>query len=526
MSACRSVQSRRLSAGHLLGTVASLLACSSCSVTRTDEPPSAPESRDFQAAIARVERSDPGSPATLIAQLSYADFLLNGVSGPACAQQLTQVQEQLGSVNANPKANAMFPDGWARAVDIEYRLHLARADCGAADVNSELRAAVAAAHRAVDLYRGTFDYLSMVTMQFDVAVVLRRLGENAAAVSALETTLAMDREYGFEDDARENYAVLLTWRGEPADESHVSLLMRDFPKRKVTLTFGWHPSDVRMRLESQRENWEDGQILRSRAAAEFERRIVAGADGGWDVSYAHRLTRYEPGVWPATEDPRKEPAMTFSAVPLPLGFKVSAAGEFGGVTDSAAFSETFLAKATELIRSSMPSGEGARELADQAVDTAANYLSPGALEAGTAETYQLETAMWIGATLEQGVWREISAPLSLPGMSRVVVQNRVQFAFSRMVPCTAGEAVQRCAEIVMHVMPDQGALDQIVADFVLAGTNVRLRNYRASIEARIVVDPQTLFPYSREERIYWYASVGKGARDSLIRSEHVVSAPL
>jgi hypothetical protein len=40
-------------------------------------------------------------------------------------------------------------------------------------------------------------------------------------------------------------------------------------------------------------------------------------------------------------------------------------------------------------------------------------FAPGMLEAQTIENYQLETAMWIGATLEQGVWYEISAPLSL-----------------------------------------------------------------------------------------------------------------
>src|SRR4029077_2892038 len=118
-----------------------------------------------------------------------------------CAQRLEQAQEQLGSVEANPKASVMFPDGWARAVDIEYRLHLARADCGSeADRENELGTAVAAARRAVELYRNMFDYRSMVIMQFDVGVVLRQLGDNAAALAALETALDMDREYGFQDD--------------------------------------------------------------------------------------------------------------------------------------------------------------------------------------------------------------------------------------------------------------------------------------------------------------------------------------
>jgi hypothetical protein len=529
MVACRSVQSRRKNARRLLCAAASVLVCSSCSVTRTDAPSRAPESGDFQKAIARVERSDPGSPSDLLTQLSYADFLVNGASGPACAQRLKQAEELLVSVNASPKATAMFPDGWAHAVDVEYRLHLARADCGGSDVNEELRTAVSAARRAAELYRNTFDYPSMVIMQFDAAVLQHRLGKKAAALSALESVLEMDREYGFEDDARENYSLLLTWRGEPADDSHVARLMQDFPKRKVTLTFGWRGADLRMRLENQRVSLEGGRILRSRASASFERRIVADAGDGWNVSYYGRLTGYEPGVWPSDRDPQENPTTVFTALPLPVGFKVSVEGEFGGVTDSAEFSENLLAKTAEIIRTAMPSGQVARDLADQAIDTAGSYLSPGALEAATGQNYQLDTAMWIGATLEQGLWQEISAPLSLPGMPRVVVQNRVQFAFTRRVPCTAHEraregaheAAHACAEIVIRATPEKGDLDQIISDFVLPGTGAHLHNYTASIEARIVVDPMTLLSYAREERLYWYVSLGKGPQDTLIRSEHL-----
>ncbi len=131
--------------------------------------------------------------------------------------------------------------------------------------------------------------------------------------------------------------------------------------------------------------------------------------------------------------------------------------------------------------------------------------------------------MWIGSTLEQGVWHELSAPLSVPGMPRIVVQNRLQFAFTRRVPCIDGAAAQTCAEIVIRATPERGDLDQIMADVVLPGTKTQFRDYTASTEARIVVDPTTLLPYAREERIYWYVSIGKGAQDSMLRSEHVLS---
>jgi hypothetical protein len=499
----------------LLCVAISLLACA-CSVPPHQAQTSAPQASDFEATIARIGRTDPGSPAVLSAQLADAEFLLSGALGP-CAERLERVQEQLGSVDANPKARVMFPDGWARATDLEYRLHLARAACGSqTDRENELRTAAWAARRAVELYRNAFDYRSMAIMQFDVGIVLHQLGEKAAALAALATALDMDREYGFQDDARENYKLVLTWRGETADDAYITGLMQDFPQRRAVLQFGWHPSDARITFESHRERLEDDQIVASRAAASFERRVGPDSDGGWSVSYTHRLTGYEPGVWPTLQGSQTPQTTFLPALLSAVGFKVSTTGEFEGVTDSTAFAARLAAKTEKLIRAAAPSGDRARSLMNAALEATADTFSPGLLEAATAENYQLETAMWIGATLEQGVWYEISAPLSLPGIPRVVVQHRIQFAFTRIVPCTASVAAQTCVEMVIRATPDEEALDQVIADGGLTA-------YTASTEARIVTDAATLVPYTREERIYWYASLGKARRDSVLMSEHLVS---
>lgn len=499
----------------LLCAVTSLLAYA-CSVPPHQTQTTARQASDFEATIARIGRTDPGSPAVLSAQLAYAEFLLSEALGP-CAERLLRVQEQLGSVDANPKARVMFPDGWARASDLEYRLHLARAACGSeTDRENELRTAVWAARRAVELYRNVFDYRSMALMQFDVGTVLHQLGEKGAALAALTTALDMDREYGFQDDARENYKLLLTWQGEPAGDARIAGLMQEFPKRRAVLQFGWRASDARITLESHRECLDDGQIADSRATATFGRRVGADNDGGWSVSHAHRLTRYDPGVWPTMQGSHT-PQRVFNPAALPAAdFKVSATGEFEGATDSTAFAARLAAKTEELIRAAAPSGDRARSLMNAALEATADTFSPGMLEAAAAENYQLETAMWIGATLEQGVWYEIFAPLSLPGMPRAVVQHRIEFAFTRMVPCIAGAAAQTCVEIVIRATPDEEALDHVIAD-------VGLTAYTASTEARIVTDPSTLLPYAREERVYWYASRSNGGRDSVLLSEHLVS---
>jgi len=500
----------------LLCAVTTFLACA-CTVTRPQAQTSAPQASDFEAAIARIGRTDPGSPAVLSAQLAYAEFLLSGALGP-CAERFLRAQEQLGSVEANPKTHVMFPDGWAHATELEYRLYLARAACGSeTDRETELRIAVAAARRAVELYHYAFDYPSMAVMQVDLATVLHQLGENAAALAELQTALDMDREYGLEDEARQTYKLLLTWRGEPPDDANVAGLMLGFPKRRAVLQFSWRPSDARITLESHRECLVDGHIGGSRAAATFERRISADNSGGWSVSHAHRLTGYEPGVWATIQGVQTSPiALPPTAAPA-ADFKVSATGEFEGVTDyTNAFAARLIAKTEELIRAAAPTGNQARSLLRDVIETTADTFSPGMLEAATAENYQLETAMWIGATLEQGVWYQLSAPLSLPGLPHAVVQHRIEFAFTRTVPCTAAATAQSCVELVIRATPDEEALDHVIDDADLTA-------YTASTEARIVIDPMTLLPYAREERHYWYASRVDGRRDFVLQSEHLVS---
>ncbi len=452
----------------------------------------------------------------LNAQLAYAEFLLSA-TGP-CAERLLRALEQLDSVEANPKTRVMFPDGWANASELEYRLYLARAACGSeSDRVTQLRIAVAAARRAVELYRSAFDYHSMAIMQLDLATVLDQLGENAAALAGLGTALDMDREYGFQDEARESYRLLLTWGGEPADDAHIAGLMHDFPQRRAVLKFAWRPSDARITLESHRECLVDGQIGGSRAAAIFERRVSADNSGGWSVSHAHRLTQYEPGVWARMQAAQTPPIALPPAAPPAADFKVSATGEFEGVTEhTAAFAARLAARTEELIRAAAPSGKEARSLMMDVIETTADTFSPGMLEAVTAENYQLETAMWIGATLEQGVWYEISAPLSLPGLPHAVVQHRIEFAFTRMVPCTPGAAAQTCVELVVRATPDHDVLDQVMADADLTA-------YSTSTEARIVTDPATLLPYAREERRHWYASSSDDRQDFVLQSEHLVS---
>jgi hypothetical protein len=483
---------------------------SSCSTLNTASPTTS-QADEFTTTIASLERADPNSPAILSERLSYAEFLLGTDQGP-CQQRLGRAREELDRVEAIPQAHVMFPDGWARTADLAYRLHLARADCFADPGHAaELRAAVTAAAHASELYANTFDYHAAVIMHFNTAIILNRLGDPAAAVTALQSTLAMDREYGFRDDAAENYRLLLTWQGQAADSARVAALMQDFPKRQAVLKFAWRPGDAHVSLEDSRENLWDGAVSRSRATASYERHIGADATGGWMISYTQDPGQYQPGVWPETEASQTVTAVFSPARIAALNFKVSASGQFGGTTDAEVLSARLTAQTDELIRAHVPATSAAAELTKQALDATDVALSSVLLVAEAVEDYQPETSMWTGATLDQGVWYQLSAPLSLHGLSRVVVQQRLEFAFTRMVPCAAGVLDSTCVELVIRTTPEQGAVDSLIND------------YAASTATRIVVDPATLLCFSREDRLYWYASLGDGHGEAILQSEHRVA---
>lgn len=502
----------------LFAAAAALIGCS-CSTLNRQAPTPEPHARQFEAEITRIEREDPASPAVLSAQLTYVEFLLGDSSGP-CASRIKRAQSELHTVATSPKTQAMFPDGWARAADDAYRLHLARASCGSDPSRSfDLWSAVDAARRAVELYRDAFDYRSMVIMQFDVATTLYRLGEKAAAIAALQSVVDMDREYGFRDDARVNYGVLLSWKGEPSSPEQVAALMQGFPERKVTLRFGWRTGDAAVAVQSERERLESGTLSRSRAIARLDEHVRSDP-GGWNVS--SRLdpaSLYEPGVWPVSQGSRTPEDIFPPAVLATPSFKVSRTGDFAGVSNSDAFAALIAGDADRLIRAGAPAGSRGRTLIRQALQTTTASLSPELLDAAAVRNYSLETAMWIGATLDQGVWYKISAPLALPGIPRIVMTQSVEFAFTRTVPCSAQDVDRACVELVLHVTPDETAYDRWLGDMRADGSLLRLRR----LARRPHRDRSAKSPAVRTRRARLLVRVGRVWRE---RSAHRIGAPI
>jgi tetratricopeptide (TPR) repeat protein len=483
--------------------------------------------RGFATAVDNLSALDPQSPQTLNARLAYADYLAKAEGGD-CRLRLASAQSQLDIARASPAIGIALPWGLALEASVEYQIHFARASCGsgAGVREQELRAALEFARRAVDLYRDALDAVSMVAMQFNTGVVYRSLGDNDAAIAALGTTLELDREYGFEEDARDNYLLLLQWSGAQAGPDQVAARMEDFPNRSTTLNFGWFESNANVTLETDHSQFANGELLHVRSVRTAQRQVRKGL-AGWVVSYQAGDAHYDFGT-PPNQDPSTQGfANALARMLLQLhDFSLARNGDFDHAKREFRFGSRVRADASVLTRDLASSGDptALMRLIDQAVDAA---LSPDATAAMVAEDYHLQTGTWIGATLEQGVWYDMAVPLSLPLAPNLFLMHKIQFAFTRPVPCTPDSTDQSCVEIVLRATPEPASLEAIL-EALARKSHLRhgqLPRLWSAACMRLVTDPSNLQPYNLDSRHHSYWSTGASdPNQSLIEFERTVLA--
>jgi tetratricopeptide (TPR) repeat protein len=484
---------------------------------------------DFEAGIARLEQDDPQSPEALNARLEYADFL-SQQTGDDCRERLAAAQSQVDIVTARPAIHVL-PLGPARIANVEYKIHLARATCAGDARRDELQKALEAAEQAVNLYRDALDYQSAAIMQFNVAAAYHELGDDAA-VPALESAIAMDREYGFRDDAEDNTRLLLGWKGGTASDSDVAALMKDFPARSAQFKFHWSSTDADIAVNVDDTSMIDGKIVRSRGSVGLTRHVRAGP-AGWTVSNEAGKSSYEMADWPA--DAKKSQWSTIYFVARTLlqapTIDIGKEGDFVSVAGPQAFGTNLATKVSTQISDQL--GESASDAPPGSADAAMRDLGPAFsqdfIDASAMQDYGLTTGTWIGAKLEQGVWYQMSTPLFLPGLGlgHYFIQYDVNFAFTRQVPCKAEAPERLCAEIVVHATPDadalKAALDQAGRQIKIAD-NQSLQSWSVT-DLRLVVDPDTLLPYIDDTRQYWYEALHGAVQksDPVIESMRTVS---
>lgn len=471
---------------------------------------------------------DPQSPDTLDARLVFADFLAKSEGGD-CHMRLENAQNQLDTARAGQDGIAL-PFALAREAAVDYQIHVGRASCDSSAVSrdQELRAAVESARHAVELYRDEFDAVSMVTMQFNVGETYHELGEDTAAVAALQTAIKMDREYGFRDDATDNYQMLLQWNRQPAGPSEVAALMKDFPQRSTRLSFGWFDSKADLTLTLDYEQLSAGGML-SMHGTMAAQRLVRPRRDGWTVSFEPRGVRYEIDKWPNDVSLVQGIVVSLTRMPLQFhDFNLGPGGRFAQATAAHKFYSNMRSGAkavTEFLAENNASARLTRQIRDESE----NYSN--AIDALVAEEYGIETGAWIGASLDQGVWYDMQAPLSLPLQPGLFVTHQIEFAFTRQVPCTADSSDEACVEIVLRATPDPEDLKRLltsVSETMSLSHKVALQLSSATY-MRLVTRPGTLQLYESDIRRLSYWTI-KATRyfQPMMESErtHAISGPI
>jgi tetratricopeptide (TPR) repeat protein len=481
--------------------------------------------REFASAIERFNASDPQSPGALNARLAYAAFLTRGETGD-CRTRLHNAQSQLDLVKANPALDAVLPAALARAADVDYQIHSARAECSAAEVRDvELRAALESAQRAVELYRGAFDAVSMATMQFNSSVAYHDLGDTAAAVSALHEAIDMDREYGYAEDAEDNYALLLQWKNEDASADQVAARMQDFPERSATLAFGWFPSVSDVNIESDYTQLADGEVLSVHSTRSAQRSVRKGLTS-WRVSF-----QAAPAHFDLANPPTKDPALQGLATSLAgmllqfHDFELARNGDFDDSRGGFRFGSRIRADMGQLTHDLASRGTPSAQLVRSVSKALSAQQSPDVIASLVAENYNFDTGTWIGATLEQGVWYNMTASLSLPLEPQVFVLSEIEFAYTHPVPCLGDAKETACIEIVLHAKPDPAVLEDMLKVLAHSARLPRgqLPQLQAITHMRLIVDPITSVAYRRDVRRYSYWSNGAAAPNHALTESEKIS---
>lgn len=466
------------------------------------------------------------SPETLEQRLAYAQLQTETKEGD-CAARLDIAQKEIGIAKANPAFDILLPAGKARLADLDYRLHLGRAYCGKETIprQDELLSALDAALRAVPLYRGNYDYQSMVIMQYDAALTYRLLGDKDKALAALETAIGWDGDYGYTDDEAENNELLRSWKGLPPVPQPAAQ-QEGAPHRSITLKFAWTPLDVEITDEADYLALADGVAVPSKAAVSIKRQIRAEGDD-WLLSSSELGDRHYSGLEALKDKPILMQVMATLAALQMLGadVKVSGKGEFKEDAGSEQISAALVHEIKTLSGDLLPEEKGEKEIEPTLLIGLSSQMltRPNGIAFKAEEDYNLATSAWIDASLEQGVWYDMQASLLLPGLS-VIIDHDIQFAYARSVPCIADGTGEDCAEILVHAKPNPEALEKwlnaVRGHFSLAGPD--RASYASTTDLRLVVDPNRLQTYVSEMRRHWYFAIdGKG--EPLIGSEKAIS---
>jgi tetratricopeptide (TPR) repeat protein len=476
------------------------------------------QAREFERRIAELAAVDPLQPDALDARLDYAR-LLHRAASDECLPLLDDAERQLAPVlAADPKALVAWPDGPGDALSLLQSIQNTRGQC--ADDEPAARAAfeasIATGERAIAALRDNWDYEEMAIARFNVAFARRELGDLDGALDDLEQVLAWDLEFGLREDLESDYATLLQWQagGEEPDPEAVERWVRGFNQTKARFEFAWRPHRAQWSTELDRSNVRDDVLAQVSTRYRSEVDVRRDADD-WVLTTRIEGTptvEVSGGAQPAKETERWQGILAGLAASLPETV-VGADGTFKGLRNLERHRAALLEELGRLAADEEGGGDG--KLPAEAVQAMGAVLNPELLTTVASGEWDITVGAWIGAEFDHGDWYSLTFEEPLPGFTEQPVAKTMTFKVSRWLPCAEGRPAQ-CVELLVRIVPEPEGITRAVNDFVLRVMPEASRaemeralaavSYTFDVRYRLVTEPDTLRPWSLEERKYIYVS--------------------
>jgi tetratricopeptide (TPR) repeat protein len=475
------------------------------------------QSREFQERIAALDAIDPLQPQSLDARIEYAR-LLHSASIADCLPELQTAEQVLAPVlSADPGAILAWPDGPGDAMSLLQTIRNTQGQCAEDEAGSRaaFESAIATGQRAVEMLRDNWDFEEMAIAQFNIAFARRELGDLEGALRDLEQVLAWDQEFGFREEFEADFATLLRWRseGEHANPDEVERFVGSFNQTKARFEFSWEPHRSHWSTESYRGSLKDGSF--AEVTTHYESQVDVRRDGvDWVIQTTlAALPSFQASGTAATASEKAQGMIAGMSAAIPE-FVVARDGSFKGLRNLETHLASLRREVKRAVAESTPEG-GTPPRSDDIERMLNAVFSPDLLTTIAAAQWDIAVGAWIGGEFDHGDWYSLTFEEPIPGFSEKPVSKTMTFKVSRWLPCGPGK-LPDCVEVLVRITPDSASLGQAIADFVgrmmPAATRsdmeqaMRSVAYEFDMRYRIVTEPDTLLPWSVEERKFVYAS--------------------
>jgi tetratricopeptide (TPR) repeat protein len=475
------------------------------------------QAKEIQERLAALETVDPLQPQALSARIDYAR-LLHQSSIDDCLPQLQTAEQVLAPVlTAKADATLAWPDGPGDAMSLLQTIRNTQGRCAEDEAGSRaaFQSAIATGQRAVELLRDNWDFEEMAIAQFNIAFARRELGDLEGALRDLEQVLAWDQEYGFHEELESDYATLLQWRddGEDPDPEEIERFVSSFNQTKARFEFSWKPHRSHWSTEAYRGSLKDGSF--AEATTRYETRVDVRQEGAdWVlVTTLDAAPTFQANGAAATRTEKLQGMVAGLTAALPE-FVVARDGSFKGLRNLDAHRASLLRELKRVVAETAPPGNTAQASGDveRVMDA---IFNPELLTTLAAAQWDIAVGAWIDGEFDHGDWYSLTFEEPLAGFSETPVSKTMIFKVSRWLPCGPGRPPE-CVEVLVKITPDSASLSRAIADFIgrimPAATRREMETamlavaYEFDMRYRIVTEPDTLLPWSVEERKYLYAS--------------------